>query len=162
MTAAAAPSDIYDRVIAEVERPLIRLTLAATRGNQIKAAAMLGLNRNTLAQEDPRPRNPGGAGADVNQQPPRAALIPTAPPPDPAPEPVTTETLRSWPTRLADLLLGRAVTIGLVVLAVATGIATFVLLARGSPFAVQPGIGVSLVWPICRCCCCWASCSPDG
>jgi two-component system nitrogen regulation response regulator GlnG len=45
------PSDIYDRVIAEVERPLIRLTLAATRGNQIKAAAMLGLNRNTLRKK---------------------------------------------------------------------------------------------------------------
>src|ERR1700757_2731692 len=46
-----APSDIYDRVIAEVERPLIRLTLAATRGNQIKAAAMLGLNRNKLRKK---------------------------------------------------------------------------------------------------------------
>ncbi|HVC62271.1 MAG TPA: nitrogen regulation protein NR(I) [Acetobacteraceae bacterium] len=44
-------SDIYDRVIAEVERPLIRLTLAATRGNQIKAASMLGLNRNTLRKK---------------------------------------------------------------------------------------------------------------
>ncbi len=46
-----APTGIYDRVIAEVERPLIRLTLAATRGNQIKAAAMLGLNRNTLRKK---------------------------------------------------------------------------------------------------------------
>jgi two-component system nitrogen regulation response regulator GlnG len=43
--------DIYDRVIAEVERPLIQLTLSATRGNQIKAAAMLGLNRNTLRKK---------------------------------------------------------------------------------------------------------------
>ena len=43
--------DIYDRVIAEVERPLIQMTLAATRGNQIKAAAMLGLNRNTLRKK---------------------------------------------------------------------------------------------------------------
>jgi two-component system nitrogen regulation response regulator GlnG len=46
-----APSDIYDRVLAEVERPLILMTLAATRGNQIKAAAMLGLNRNTLRKK---------------------------------------------------------------------------------------------------------------
>jgi two-component system, NtrC family, nitrogen regulation response regulator GlnG len=46
-----APSDIYDQVLAEVERPLIRMTLAATRGNQIKAAAMLGLNRNTLRKK---------------------------------------------------------------------------------------------------------------
>ena len=43
--------DIYDRVIAEVERPLIQMTLAATRGNQIKAASMLGLNRNTLRKK---------------------------------------------------------------------------------------------------------------
>jgi two-component system, NtrC family, nitrogen regulation response regulator GlnG len=43
--------DIYDRVMAEVERPLIRMTLQATRGNQIKAAAMLGLNRNTLRKK---------------------------------------------------------------------------------------------------------------
>jgi two-component system nitrogen regulation response regulator GlnG len=43
--------DIYDQVLAEVERPLIRMTLAATKGNQIKAAAMLGLNRNTLRKK---------------------------------------------------------------------------------------------------------------
>jgi len=43
--------DIYDQVIAEVERPLIQMTLSATRGNQIKAASMLGLNRNTLRKK---------------------------------------------------------------------------------------------------------------
>ena len=43
--------DVYDQVIAEVERPLIRMTLAATRGNQIRAAEMLGLNRNTLRKK---------------------------------------------------------------------------------------------------------------
>jgi two-component system nitrogen regulation response regulator GlnG len=43
--------DIYDQVLAEVERPLIRMTLAATRGNQIKAAELLGLNRNTLRKK---------------------------------------------------------------------------------------------------------------
>ena len=43
--------DLYERVVSEVERPLIRLALAATRGNQIKAAAMLGLNRNTLRKK---------------------------------------------------------------------------------------------------------------
>ncbi len=41
-------SGLYDRVIAEVERPLFRLTLSATRGNQVRAAEILGLNRNTL------------------------------------------------------------------------------------------------------------------
>ena len=42
------PSDLYDRVIADVERPLFQLTLSATRGNQVRAAEILGLNRNTL------------------------------------------------------------------------------------------------------------------
>lgn len=43
--------ELYDRVLAEVERPLLRMALRATRGNQIKAAAMLGLNRNTLRKK---------------------------------------------------------------------------------------------------------------
>jgi two-component system nitrogen regulation response regulator GlnG len=42
---------LYDRVLREVERPLLLLTLAATRGNQIKAAELLGLNRNTLRKK---------------------------------------------------------------------------------------------------------------
>ncbi len=42
---------LYDRVLHEVERPLITLSLAATGGNQIKAAALLGLNRNTLRKK---------------------------------------------------------------------------------------------------------------
>jgi two-component system nitrogen regulation response regulator GlnG len=42
---------LYDRVLREVERPLIALTLEATRGNQIKAAHVLGVNRNTLRKK---------------------------------------------------------------------------------------------------------------
>ena len=42
---------LYDRVLADVERPLIVQTLLATRGNQIKAAEILGLNRNTLRKK---------------------------------------------------------------------------------------------------------------
>ena len=42
---------LYDRVLREVERPLIALTLGATRGNQIRAAHLLGLNRNTLRKK---------------------------------------------------------------------------------------------------------------
>jgi two-component system nitrogen regulation response regulator GlnG len=42
------PVGLYDRVLADVERPLFQLTLAATRGNQMRAAEVLGLNRNTL------------------------------------------------------------------------------------------------------------------
>ena len=44
-------SGLYDRILREVERPLITLCLAATRGNQIKAADVLGLNRNTLRKK---------------------------------------------------------------------------------------------------------------
>ncbi|WP_025840602.1 helix-turn-helix domain-containing protein [Asaia platycodi] len=39
---------LHARVLAEVERPLFRLVLKATDGNQIRAAALLGINRNTL------------------------------------------------------------------------------------------------------------------
>jgi two-component system nitrogen regulation response regulator GlnG len=42
---------LFDRVLREVERPLIMLTLEATRGNQIRAAEVLGLNRNTLRKK---------------------------------------------------------------------------------------------------------------
>lgn len=42
---------LYDRVLREMEAPLVRLTLAATRGNQVRAAAVLGLNRNTLRKK---------------------------------------------------------------------------------------------------------------
>jgi two-component system nitrogen regulation response regulator GlnG len=44
-------SGLYERVLREVERPLIELSLAATRGNQIRAAKLLGLNRNTLRKK---------------------------------------------------------------------------------------------------------------
>jgi two-component system nitrogen regulation response regulator GlnG len=48
----ALPSPgLYDRVLHEMERPLITLTLEATRGNQIKAARVLGVNRNTLRKK---------------------------------------------------------------------------------------------------------------
>ncbi|MBF0356722.1 MAG: nitrogen regulation protein NR(I) [Alphaproteobacteria bacterium] len=45
------PPGIYDRILQEIERPLIGMTLEATRGNQIKAALLLGLNRNTLRKK---------------------------------------------------------------------------------------------------------------
>ena len=47
-----APSEgLYDLLLAEVEPPLIRGALAATSGNQLKAADLLGLNRNTLRKK---------------------------------------------------------------------------------------------------------------
>jgi len=48
---ALPPDGLYDRVLAEFEKPLLRLTLAAVRGNQLKAARLLGINRNTLRKK---------------------------------------------------------------------------------------------------------------
>ncbi|WP_343315694.1 nitrogen regulation protein NR(I) [Brucella sp. BE17] len=45
------PPGLYHRVLAELEYPLILACLTATRGNQIKAADLLGLNRNTLRKK---------------------------------------------------------------------------------------------------------------
>jgi two-component system nitrogen regulation response regulator GlnG len=44
----AGVEDLYGRVLQDVERPLLQTTLAAVRDNQVQAARILGLNRNTL------------------------------------------------------------------------------------------------------------------
>lgn len=45
---AVPASGLYDRVIQEVERPLLTATLQSVKGNQKRAAEILGINRNTL------------------------------------------------------------------------------------------------------------------
>jgi two-component system nitrogen regulation response regulator GlnG len=45
------PAGLYHRILREIEVPLLTAALAATRGNQIKAADLLGLNRNTLRKK---------------------------------------------------------------------------------------------------------------
>jgi two-component system nitrogen regulation response regulator GlnG len=45
------PVGLYHRVLRDLEVPLIAATLSVTRGNQIKAAEILGLNRNTLRKK---------------------------------------------------------------------------------------------------------------
>jgi two-component system nitrogen regulation response regulator GlnG len=51
-SAGGVPDDgLYDRVLESLERPLFELALQATRGNQIKAASLLGINRNTLRKK---------------------------------------------------------------------------------------------------------------
>jgi two-component system nitrogen regulation response regulator GlnG len=45
------PPGLYHRILREIEIPLISAALSATRGNQIKAAELLGLNRNTLRKK---------------------------------------------------------------------------------------------------------------
>jgi two-component system nitrogen regulation response regulator GlnG len=57
---------LYDRILHEMERPLLSICLEATRGNQIKAAELLGLNRNTLRKKlrelDIQARRSGAGG----------------------------------------------------------------------------------------------------
>jgi two-component system nitrogen regulation response regulator GlnG len=45
------PPGLYHRMLREIEHPLLSVTLAATRGNQIRAADLLGVNRNTLRKK---------------------------------------------------------------------------------------------------------------
>ncbi len=42
------PHPIYDMVIRSVEKPLIELVMEHAKGNQTRAAELLGINRNTL------------------------------------------------------------------------------------------------------------------
>ena len=45
------PAGLYDRILPELEYPLLLACLTATHGNQIRAAELLGLNRNTLRKK---------------------------------------------------------------------------------------------------------------
>ncbi len=47
----SAHGGLYHRVLREVELPLITHALAASHGNQLKTAEMLGVNRNTLRKK---------------------------------------------------------------------------------------------------------------
>jgi two-component system nitrogen regulation response regulator GlnG len=48
---ALPPSGLYYRILPLIEKPLIEMTLRATEGNQLKAAYVLGINRNTLRKK---------------------------------------------------------------------------------------------------------------
>ena len=43
--------ELYDMVMNCVEKPLVEIVLAQVDGNQSRAAAMLGINRNTLRKK---------------------------------------------------------------------------------------------------------------
>lgn len=47
----AKGANFYNMIITEIEKPLISLALKETKGNQIKAATLLGINRNTLRKK---------------------------------------------------------------------------------------------------------------
>ena len=47
--------DLYGLILEQMERPLIRFVLEKTRGNQVKAAEILGINRNTLRKKIQEP-----------------------------------------------------------------------------------------------------------
>ena len=44
-------TDIYDMVVANVERPLLEVVMHHAEGNQTRASELLGLNRNTLRKK---------------------------------------------------------------------------------------------------------------
>ncbi|AZB55398.1 response regulator [Cereibacter sphaeroides] len=48
---ALPPPGVYQRILREVEAPLIEIALDATAGNQAKCADLLGINRNTLRKK---------------------------------------------------------------------------------------------------------------
>ena len=48
---ALPPPGLYDRILREIEAPLIEIALDATAGNQAKCADLLGINRNTLRKK---------------------------------------------------------------------------------------------------------------
>jgi two-component system nitrogen regulation response regulator GlnG len=47
----AGETDVYRSILTRVERPLLEVVLGQTDGNQIRAAALLGMNRNTLRKK---------------------------------------------------------------------------------------------------------------
>lgn len=45
------PTNLYDLVLAEIEQPFLDMVMQYTRGNQTRAANMLGINRGTLRKK---------------------------------------------------------------------------------------------------------------
>jgi two-component system nitrogen regulation sensor histidine kinase NtrY len=79
----------------------------------------------------------------VNVSPPAGSLKPGQPP-EPPPE-LAVAVPRSLVGKIADILLGKVLTLVLATLAFGVGLATFIFMARGTPFGLQPGVSVGLV-----------------
>jgi two-component system, NtrC family, nitrogen regulation response regulator GlnG len=73
--AASESGKLYRSVMLRVELPLLRLALELSGGNQLKAARMLGINRNTLRKRlrllglRRTPGGNGGASDLTNSEP---------------------------------------------------------------------------------------------
>lgn len=44
-------TNVYDMVLHEMEKPLLEIVMRHTKGNQVRAADILGINRNTLRKK---------------------------------------------------------------------------------------------------------------
>lgn len=44
-------TELYETVLCEVEKPMLDIVMQYTRGNQTRAASMLGINRGTLRKK---------------------------------------------------------------------------------------------------------------
>ena len=88
--AGTQPGLIYDMVLSAVEKPMLEVVMKKAEGNQLKASAMLGINRNTLRKKLHSLRNaqwprrtlvparvpaPAAASARRSRQPVRRALL---------------------------------------------------------------------------------------
>jgi two-component system nitrogen regulation response regulator GlnG len=69
--ASAHPLRVYREAMAMLERPLLLHALRLTGGNQLRAARLLGVNRNTLRK---RCRD---LGLEPSRRPGRAAKVPS-------------------------------------------------------------------------------------
>src|SRR5690349_18021845 len=98
-----------------------------------------------LAQEDPGSGNPGDTGEPVNVAPSSLTIPPPPVHPPPSRMPPPPPERRSRLVRLTDILLGKSLTIFLVSLALAVGISSFVILARGAPPGLRSGGSVAIV-----------------
>lgn len=45
------PTELYELVLSEIEHPMLDMVMQHTRGNQTRAATMLGINRGTLRKK---------------------------------------------------------------------------------------------------------------
>lgn len=45
------PPELHSKIMSQVEKPLLEHVLRYVRGNQVRAAAVLGINRNTLRKK---------------------------------------------------------------------------------------------------------------